>query len=89
MPSQQAIRKILLELKKRFLNPGGMEIGSPYQNLVGVLLSARSRDEQVLARLPDFFDRFPSVNELATASRKEIESYIDTIGMFRQKSKHT
>ncbi|MDG1949550.1 MAG: endonuclease III [bacterium] len=75
-------------LKKRWKNPGAMEIGNPYQNLVGVLLSARTRDEQVLKLMPGFFSAFPTVHGLSIATEKEIESKINTIGMFRQKAKN-
>lgn len=77
----------LKRLKQRWKNPGAMEIGNPYQNLVGVLLSARTRDEQVLKLMPGFFAAFPTVYELSKATEKEIESKINTIGMFRQKAK--
>lgn len=75
-------------LKKRFPNPGAMELGSPYQNLVAVMLSARTRDEQVLKLLPGFWKAFPSVEKLAAASTMQIESKINTIGMYKQKAKN-
>ncbi len=65
-----------------------MELGNAYQALVGVLLSARTRDEQVIKLLPRFFQRFSGVHELAKATVDEIASYINTIGMYRQKAKH-
>lgn len=80
--------KVLKTLKKRWPNPGAMEIGNPYQNLVGVMLSARTRDEQVLKFVPGFFKAFPTVEKLAGATTKHIESRINTIGMFRQKAKN-
>ena len=82
------IKSILQTLKKRWPNPGAMELGNPYQNLVGVMLSARTRDEQVLKLMPGFFHAFPTVQKLAAATIKQIESSINTIGMFRQKAKH-
>lgn len=86
--STEQLIEILKLLKKRWPNPGAMEIGNPYQNLVGVLLSARTRDEQVLKLMPGFFAAFPTVYELSQATTDEIESRINTIGMFRQKAKH-
>ncbi|MCX6715306.1 MAG: endonuclease III [Candidatus Uhrbacteria bacterium] len=75
-------------LKRRFPNPGAMELGSPYQNLVGVMLSARTRDEQVLKLMPGFWNAFPTVEKLAKATTTQIESKINTIGMYRQKAKN-
>ncbi len=75
-------------LKHRFPNPGAMELGSPYQNLVAVMLSARTRDEQVLKLLLGFWKAFPSVEKLSRASTSQIESKINTIGMYKQKAKN-
>lgn len=82
------ITKVLKTLKKRWSNPGAMEIGNPYQNLVAVMLSARTRDEQVLKLMPGFFKAFPIALKLACATTKQIEQKINTIGMYRQKAKN-
>lgn len=82
------IIQILKDLKKRWPNPGAMEIGNPYQNLVAVMLSARTRDEQVLKLLPGFFALFPTVEKLAGGTIKRIEGKINMIGMYRQKAKN-
>jgi endonuclease-3 len=65
-----------------------MEIGDPYRTLVAVILSARTRDEQVLKLLPGFFEAYPTVEKLAAATPKQIETKINTIGMYRQKAKN-
>lgn len=88
MDDVKSIISMLKKLKKRWPNPGAMEIGNPYQNLVGVLLSARTRDEQVLKLMSGFFAAFPTVHELAKASVDDIESRINSIGMYRQKAKN-
>lgn len=88
MVSANKIIAILKILKERWPNPGAMEIGNPYQNLVGVLLSARTRDEQVLKLMPGFFKAFPNPRVLARAEESDIQSKINTIGMYRQKAKH-
>lgn len=79
---------VLCALKKRFPNPGAMELGDPYRTIVGVILSARTRDEQVLKLLPGFFRAFPTVRKLATADQKTVEANINTIGMYRQKARN-
>ena len=88
MSLRSQIPTILRALKKRWPNPGAMEIGNPYQNLVGVILSARTRDEQVLKLFPSFLKAFPSAKELAAATPKQIEAKINTLGMYRQKAKN-
>lgn len=84
----QQIVKVLKRLKQHWPNHGAMEIGNPYQNLVGVMLSARTRDEQVLKLMPGFFSSFPTVEKLASATTKQIEHKINVIGMYRQKAKN-
>lgn len=78
----------LQRLKKAFPNPGAMELGSPYHTVVAVMLSARTRDEQVLKLLPGFFTAFPTVEDLSQATVRQIEAKVDTIGMYRQKAKN-
>ena len=85
---REGIIKVLKILKKRWPNPGAMELGNSYQNLVAVMLSARTRDEQVLKLLPRFFKVFPTSDKLAAATTKHIESKINTIGMYRQKARN-
>ena len=86
--SSKQIETILKRLRQLFPNPGAMHLVDPYRTLVGVILSARTRDEQVLKLLPDFFGAFPSPLALAHASETDIRSTIPSIGMFRQKAKN-
>ena len=65
-----------------------MDFGTPYQSLVAIILSARTRDEQVLKLMPGFLKVFPTVDKLAKASEVKIQSKINTIGMYKQKSKN-
>lgn len=88
MTSLTSISTTLKILKRHFPNPGAMELGTPYRTLLGVILSARTRDEQVLKLLPGFFKAFPTVQTLAKASEGDIRSKIDTIGMYKQKAKN-
>lgn len=83
-----SIEKTLAFLSEKFPYRGALELNSPYRSLIAVLLSARTRDEQVLKLLPAFFKRFPSVHQLAEAEIPEITNYLKTIGMFRQKAKN-
>lgn len=79
---------VLRRLKQIFPHPGAMELGTPYRTVVGVILSARTRDEQVLKLLPGFFHEFPDFVSLAAASTASIAARINSIGMWRQKARH-
>ncbi len=91
-----AIEKTLKTLKKRWPHPGAMDLcggtlpaeTQAFRTIVGVVLSARTRDEQVLALLPAFFERFPDAASLARATEADIRARIDTIGMYKQKAKN-
>ncbi len=87
MVSEREIEWVLHTLRKRFSNPGAMEVGDPYRTLVAVILSARTRDEQVLKLLPKFFSVFPTPQKLAKADFDAIASKVNTIGMYRQKAR--
>lgn len=87
-PTRAQLNDAIDRLKEMFPEPGAMEIGGAYQAIVGVALSARTRDEQVLKLMPAFFSAFPTVQDLAKASVDDIRSKINTIGMFNQKAKN-
>ncbi len=86
--ASKEIQTVLKILKRAFPNPGAMQLENPYRTLVGVILSARTRDEQVLKLLPGFFAAFPTPQTLADANVLAIRAKISTIGMFRQKAKN-
>lgn len=56
--------------------------------LVLVVLSARTRDEQVLKLAPGFFKTFPTVERLAKADVAAITAKVNTVGMYKQKAKN-
>ncbi len=81
-------KPILAELKKMYKGGGATDLDDPYFTLVATMLSARSRDEQVLKLLPNFRKLFPNVQSLARASEVEVKATLTGIGMWRQKAKN-
>lgn len=67
---------------------GSLEVGTPYHVLVLVILSARTRDEQVLKLAPGFFKAFPTVERLAKADVAAVTAKVNTVGMYKQKAKN-
>jgi endonuclease III len=86
--SRDAVVKILRKLSALYPNDGALHVGTPYHMVVMVALSARTRDEQILKLAPKFFETFPTVQSLATASIAQITDRINTIGMYKQKAKN-
>lgn len=81
-----AVRVIAI-LSKRYPQKGDMNLGNPKDTLLGVLLSARTRDAQVLKIFPAFKKRFPTFASLFASSPREIEKYISTIGLYKSKAR--
>lgn len=58
-----------------------------HELLVATILSAQTTDVAVNKVTPELFKRFPTPAAYAAASPEEIEPYIRTIGLFRNKAK--
>jgi len=58
-----------------------------YQLLVAVILSAQATDISVNKVTPRLFQRFPTIHELAQSTPSEVESIIQTIGLYRNKAR--
>jgi endonuclease-3 len=64
-----------------------LEFRNPHELLVATILSAQATDVGVNKATPALFARFPTPSEYAASSPEEIEGYIRTIGLFRNKAK--
>lgn len=64
-----------------------LNYSSPHELLVATILSAQATDVSVNKATPALFARFPSPVEYARATPGEIEPFIKTIGLFRNKAK--
>lgn len=60
----------------------------PWQLLVVVSLSAQTTDKNVNQVSPGLFKRFKSVHDFAKATPAEVEPYIKSLGLFRNKAKN-
>lgn len=85
---EQKIRKTLAILRERFSELGALDMGSDFQMLVAVVLSARTKDEQVLKALPGLFGAYPDVDACAKATPEEIGAHISRIGLYKSKAKY-
>jgi len=85
---EQNIRKTLAILRERFSELGALDMGSDFQMLVAVVLSARTKDEQVLKALPGLFGAYPDVHACAHATPEEISVHISRIGLYKSKAKY-
>ncbi len=65
-----------------------LRFDSPHELLIATILSAQSTDVAVNKVTPALFAAFPTPADFANATPKDIEPYIKTIGLFRNKAKH-
>ena len=80
--------EILSRLAEEYRDaPSLLDWGSPFELLIGVILSAQTTDEQVNGILPALFAQFPDAPALATAPASVVEEIIHPVGFFRQKTK--
>jgi len=78
---------IIQVLAERYPQKADMDLGNSKDTLLGVLLSARTKDSQVLKIFPAFKKKFPTFASLAKSSPGEIAQSISTIGLYRSKAK--
>lgn len=61
---------------------------NPHELLVATILSAQATDISVNKATPALFKRFPTPADYAAATPADIQPYIQSIGLFRNKAKH-
>lgn len=64
-----------------------LDYSNPLELLIATILSAQATDVGVNKATPKLFKRFPIAEAYAKSSPAEIEKYINSIGLFRNKAK--
>ncbi|MBL9038925.1 MAG: endonuclease III, partial [Archangium sp.] len=65
-----------------------LDFASPLELLVAVLLSAQTTDKRVNLVTPALFARFTTAQAYAAATPADIEPFIRSVGLYRNKAKH-
>jgi endonuclease-3 len=65
-----------------------LDYRTPLELVVAVALSAQTTDKRVNLVTPALFARFPTAAHYARATPGEVEGFIKTVGLFRNKSKN-
>jgi len=80
--------KILGALEERYLDAHcELDYADPLQLLIATILSAQATDVGVNKATPKLFAKFRTAADFAAASPQEIEPYVASIGLFRNKAK--
>lgn len=87
--AQRARAARLLAELRRFYPHAHCELvhTSPHELLVATILSAQATDAGVNKATPALFKAFPTPADYAAATPQQIEPYIKSIGLFRNKAK--
>ncbi len=83
--------KTLDILKKNYKDPvmlSSFTDGTPFQILISTVLSARSRDEEIIKIIKDLFFYFPEPYSMSEAPIPKIERLIKSSGFYRTKAKN-
>lgn len=90
-PQRRARALLILDALKDRFPEAKIELdfaeGNAWELLVAVVLSAQSTDAGVNKATPGLFKAFPDVYAFARARPDEIEPYIKTLGLYRNKAK--
>ena len=65
-----------------------LDFGTPFQLVIATLLSAQATDVSVNAATPALFERYPTPEAMAVAAPEDVEPFIRTIGLYRNKAKN-
>lgn len=65
-----------------------LDYTTPHELLVATILSAQATDVSVNKASPALFARFPTPADYAAAKPADIQPFIQSIGLFRNKAKH-
>ena len=87
MPTNHEL--ILAELRRLYPDAKpALNFENPYQLLVAVILSAQCTDVKVNMVTPALFAAYPDAPSLAKAEPADVEPYIKTCGIYRNKAKN-
>ena len=91
-PRTPPFERILRSLRGRYpatmLGSWAGERMTPFQHLIGTILSARCRDEVTDVVSRRLFERYPTPEALASARPRAVEKLIRSIGFYRMKAKY-
>ena len=83
------ISNILMELERLYPDARpALHFKNPYQLLVAVILSAQFTDVNVNMVTPGLFEAYPDAAALAAAEPEDVEPYIKTCGIYRNKARN-
>ena len=88
MPNRKQTEKVIDALEKAYPDAKcALDFGTLYQLLVSVMLSAQTTDASVNKATPALFAAAPDAESMVKLSEEELQGYIRSIGLYKNKSK--
>lgn len=89
MLNNESARQLIEEIIKLYPDAKPtMRYENPFQLMLVVILSAQATDASVEKVTDKLFERYPNPEEVVQSSPEEIEGYINSIGLYRNKAKY-
>ncbi|GAA0359387.1 endonuclease III [Alkalibacterium iburiense] len=89
MLTDESARKVIYTIMDMYPNAiPKMRYDDPFKLLMVVILSAQATDESVAKIRDALFKRYPNPQTVVNSSPEEIETYIKTVGLYRNKAKY-
>jgi len=86
---KEKVEKLVELFSEYYPEPGtALNHESPFELLIATILSAQTTDIQVNKVTKDLFKKYNSPEDLLQLSQKELEKKINSIGLYRNKSKY-
>lgn len=89
MDKRVAIKELsLLKKHTKDMRLAAEEWKNPWQTLIAIILSARTRDEKTIEVAKKLFKKYPNARDLAYADIEDVKQIIRSINYYNNKSKH-
>ncbi|MDO4670900.1 MAG: endonuclease III [Aerococcus sp.] len=89
MLTKECTRHVIEEIIKLYPNvTSALHFNNPFELLVAVMLSAQTTDRAVNKLTPALFATYPTPKSLSEATPEEVAPYIQSIGLYRNKSQY-
>ena len=86
--TKKTAREIVEILSTRFSDKPALKFNTPFQLLVAVILSAQCTDERVNKVTQVLFSDYPTPQSMANLTSEELEKYIFSCGLYKNKAKN-
>lgn len=89
MLTKESARHVIYEIMKLYPDAvPQMRYDDPFKLFMVVILSAQATDESISKIRIPLFERYPDPQAVADSSTEEIQSYIKSVGLHRNKAKY-